>query len=49
MNHGMSAVLPFVMVILSGGAAGMYAVDADWRHCAYWLLAGALTFVVTTL
>jgi hypothetical protein len=41
-------ILPLAMVALSVGAAGVYALDADWRHCAYWLLAGALTFVVTT-
>jgi hypothetical protein len=40
--------LPFVMVLLSIGAAFEYGVVGDWRHCVYWLAAGVLTFVVTT-
>lgn len=41
-------LLPLTMVVLSVGAAGVYALDGDWRHMVYWLAAGVLTLAVTT-
>lgn len=40
-------VLPTVMLVLSLGAAAMYAVDGDVRKTIYWLAAAAITASVT--
>ena len=40
-------MLPTVMIVLSVGAALLYAPTGDWRRVLYWLAAAALTYSVT--
>lgn len=41
--------LPTCMIILSLGAAGVYAATdyTDWRHIGYWVCAAGLNYCVT--
>ncbi|MDQ2084516.1 hypothetical protein RA307_30405 [Xanthobacteraceae bacterium Astr-EGSB] len=38
---------PSVMIVLSVGAAAVYAWDTDWRRAIYWTAAAVLTASVT--
>lgn len=40
-------ILPIVMIMLSLGAAGFYALDHDARRAIYWIAAAVITTVVT--
>ncbi len=40
-------ILPLAMIILSLGAALVYAVSGDVRRALYWIFAAALTASVT--
>ena len=39
--------LPVIMIALSIGAGGIYALQGDWRRAVYWLAASVLTASVT--
>lgn len=40
-------VFPTMMIVLSVGAAVMWALDGNWRMTLYWGAAACLTFSVT--
>lgn len=40
-------VLPVAMMVLSIGAALVYAYTADWRRAVYWTAATVITAAVT--
>lgn len=42
-----SQLLLTLMILISVGAALVYAVNKDWRHTIYWIAAATLTATVT--
>ena len=43
----MTLIAPLAMIALSAVAAGVYAIDGDWRRAIYWCAASVLTAAVT--
>lgn len=43
----MTLIFPTALIVLDVAAAGVYAIDGDWRRCVYWFAAATLTACVT--
>lgn len=40
-------IFPSIVILMSVGACGFYALDGDWRRTIYWAAASVLTATVT--
>lgn len=45
----MKLLFPIAQLVMSLGAACVYAYLGDWRHAIYWFAAAVLTGAVTSL
>jgi hypothetical protein len=43
----MTRALPFLMILLSIGAAAVYGASGDLRRTIYWIAAATITVAVT--